>query len=467
MKIRLFTLVLLFIVQNIFAQIEGTWKGDLLIQGVNLPLIIEIKTAENGYQSTLYSPKQSSQGIPTSKTTFENSELVFESSLIQAHYKGLLKNDKIEGIFTQNGMELPLILERTEAVKIQEERNIPNLGNRAIDTEKLSKYIDYFAKEQKAIGSISIVRNGKKIYRKDFGQNQLPIKNYDQNTAYQVGSITKLFLATMIMQDVEKGKLSLDDKLSKFYPNLPNADKITIKNMLNHSSGLGDYVLDGQWLMNETVSENAILDTIAKQGVLFEPNEKVKYSNSAYYLLCKIVERSNKKPFNVLLKDRITKKLKMKNTFSVLDKPKNIFASYRFVDDKYVLVEDFNFINSLGAGDITATTSDLNLFIQALFDGKLLKKETVNAMLPTDDKVFGLCIMRIPFYNQIFYGHGGTTLGTDASVAYNPTDDITFSLCINSRGLHSTNEFTIGILSVIYDETFEFGAKKQKPQFSY
>lgn len=455
MKIRFFTFILLFAVQHIFAQIEGTWKGDLSVQGIKLPLVIEIESVENGYKSTLYSPKQSPQGFPTTKFTFENSELYFENELLQAQYKGTLKGGKITGTFTQGGMNMPLILEKSEKTTAQI-HSVPNIGNREINTEKLTRYIDYFVKKHHGIGSVSISRNGKQIYQKSFGQSQLPHQNYNENTGYQIGSITKLFLATMIMQDVENGKLNLSDKLSKFFPNLPNADKITLKNMLNHTSGLGDYVGEtGKWLMNEPVSEKMVLDSIAKQGVLFEPNEKAKYSNSAYYLMCKILEKSHKKPFNVLLKERITKKLGLKNTFSALDHPKNIFASYQFVDGKHVLVKDFNFVNALGAGDITSTTDELNVFIQALFSGKLLKKETVQMMLPVDT-VYGLCVRKVPFYNQTYYGHGGTTLGTDALMAYNPTDDIAISVCVNGRGLYSSNEFNIGILSIIYDEPFEF-----------
>lgn len=455
MKIRFFTFILLFAVQHIFAQIEGTWKGDLSVQGIKLPLVIEIESVENGYKSTLYSPKQSSQGFPTTKITFENSELYFENELLQAQYKGTLKDGKITGTFTQGGVNLPLILEKNEKTAALP-HTVPNIGNREINTEKLTRYIDYFVKKHHGIGSVSISRNGKQIYQKSFGQSQLPHQNYNENTGYQIGSITKLFLATMIMQDVENGKLNLSDKLSKFYPHLPNADKITLKNMLNHTSGLGDYVgKTGKWLMNEPVSEKMVLDSIAKQGVLFEPNENTNYSNSAYYLLCKILEKSHKKPFNVLLKERITKKLGLKNTFSVLDYPKNIFASYQFVDGKHVLVKDFNFVNALGAGDITSTTDELNVFIQALFSGKLLKKETVQMMLPVDT-VYGLCVRKVPFYNQTYYGHGGTTLGTDALMAYNPIDDIAISVCVNGRGLYSSNEFNIGILNIIYDEPFEF-----------
>lgn len=146
MKIRFFTFILLFAVQHIFAQIEGTWKGDLSVQGIKLPLVIEIESVENGYKSTLYSPKQSSQGFPTTKFTFENSELFFENELLQAQYKGTLKDGKITGTFTQGGMNMPLILEKSEKTTAQI-HSVPNIGNREINTEKLTRYIDYFVKK--------------------------------------------------------------------------------------------------------------------------------------------------------------------------------------------------------------------------------------------------------------------------------------------------------------------------------
>lgn len=457
MKTKLFTVSLFLLVQHFFTQIVGTWKGNLSIQGVELPLVIKIRQQENQYYSVLFSPKQSDKEIAIDKTEFQNSELFFEIKLIQVQYRGILKNGKIEGTFTQNGYRLPLILELSDAEEKKSISTVQRISNRSVDTEKLSRYIDFFTQKQKGIGSISIFKNGKEIYSKNFGQYMLPIKKYDENTGYQVGSVTKLFLSTMIMQEVEKGKLSLSDKLSKFYPNLPNAEKITLENMLNHTSGLGDYVgKTAEWLTKETIKERVVLDTITKQGVLFQPNEKVKYSNSAYYLLCKILEKINKKPFNVLLKERITKKLGLKHTFSVLDNPKNIFTSYQLVDGKRVQIKEFNFNNVLGAGDITSTAQDLNLFVQALFSGKLVKKETLEIMHPKNGKTFGLGMMHIPFYNISYYGHGGTTLGTDSTMAYNLEDDIAISVIINGRGLDSSKEFNNNILKIIYNEVFEF-----------
>lgn len=454
LKRFLLFLVTLCFTQGVFGQIVGRWKGDLDIQGVKLPLVFEIKATENGYNTTAYSPKQTTMSIPTSKTVFENNALTVEISALQASFKGVLKDGKITGTFTQ-GKEFPLVLEKTnEEIKAVERPVIADLGNRTINTQKLSAYLDYLVEKQKIAGSISIFRKGKEVYKKHFGQELLPTKNHNEQTAYQIGSITKLFMATMLMQEVEKGTLKLDDKLAKFFPKMPNAQNITLQQMLNHTSGLKDYVT-GEWLTEKAFAPQVIYDTIVKQGVDFQPGEKQKYSNSAYYLLCKILEQTTQKPFNVLLRERIAKPLNLDNTFSALDQPKNIFAAYNLSQKKTQEVKDFNFINALGAGDITATTTDLNRFVEALFKGKLLKKETLQQMLP-EEKTWGLCVMKAPFYNKTSYGHGGTTLGTDALMTYNPEDDLSISLCVNARGMFSNNEITIGILNILYELPFDF-----------
>lgn len=454
LKRLLLLVVALCFTQGVFGQIVGRWKGDLDIQGTKLPLVFEIKATENGYNTTAYSPKQTSMGIPTSKTVFENNALTVEISALQASFKGVLKDGKITGTFTQ-GKEFPLVLEKTnEEIKAVEDPVIADLGNRAINTQKLSAYLDYLVEKQKIAGSISIFRKGKEVYKKHFGQELLPTKNYNEQTAYQIGSITKLFMATMLMQEVEKGTLKLDDKLAKFFPKMPNAQNITLQQMLNHTSGLKDYVT-GEWLTEKAFAPQVIYDTIVKQGVDFQPGEKQKYSNSAYYLLCKILEQTTQQPFNVLLRERIAKPLNLDNTFSALDQPKNIFAAYNLSQKKTQEVKDFNFVNVVGVGDITATTTDLNRFVEALFKGKLLKKETLQQMMPVE-KTWGLCVMKAPFYNKTSYGHGGTTLGTDALMTYNPEDDLSISFCINARGLFSNNEITIGILNILYELPFDF-----------
>lgn len=104
-----FVLAVLLFASLFQAQtIEGSWKGELEFQGMKLPLIINIKKNGSLYSSTMDSPKQGAKDIPVDKTDFVNNELSFEQKMLGATYKGKLTNGKIEGIFSQNGMQLPL-----------------------------------------------------------------------------------------------------------------------------------------------------------------------------------------------------------------------------------------------------------------------------------------------------------------------------------------------------------------------
>ncbi|AYN01905.1 serine hydrolase domain-containing protein [Chryseobacterium sp. 3008163] len=455
MKTKLL-LVLILLAQTFYGQeITGSWKGELDLGGMTLPLILDITKENNTYVSTAKSPKQGNQIINVDKTEFINNELVFEMKALNASYKGQFKADHFEGTFSQNSKSFPLSLYKNDgkekpAPKVLISKDIKKAG---INTAKIDDFLNYITQNKEGIGSITLFKDGKEIYQKNFGQDQLSNVKWDSNTGYQIGSVSKLFTAIMLMQLEEKGKLNLNDKLSKYYPDAPNANKITLEHIMNHTSGLGDYA--GGWLFGKSVGDKAILDTIRKHGVEFQPGEKERYSNSGYYLLSRILEDVSKKPYNVLLKENITSKANMKNTFSVLDNQKNIFKSYENTTGKWMEVEDFDFRNCIGLGDITSTTHDLSLFINALFDYKFVKKETLDRMLPKGEKPFGLGIMKAPFYNKVSYGHGGDTAGTHTLVSYSPTENYSIATVINGEKL-SHGKIFLGIVSLIYDQEYEY-----------
>src|SRR5690606_41189262 len=111
----------------------------------------------------------------------------------------------------------------------------------------------------------------------------------------------------------------------KFYSQIPNSDKITIKNLLEHSSGLGDFTMKNDsitWL-TEKVSENEIFEEIIKQDGSFQPNEKVDYSNSGYFLLTKIVEKLYKKDYAIIVAEKIAKPLNLDNFSSITPKTRS------------------------------------------------------------------------------------------------------------------------------------------------
>ena len=470
MKTKLL-LLLILLAQTFYAQdLTGSWKGELDLGGMQLPLILDIKKENNAYISTAKSPKQGDKIITVDKTEFNNNELIFEMNELDASYKGQFLKDHFEGTFTQKGRSFPLDLFKSngdEKPNPKDER-VKDIGNREIDNKKLDDFLDYITKNKQGIGSISIFRKGKEVYQKDFGQNQLPNVKWNSETGYQIGSVSKLITATMLMQLAEKGKLNIQDKLSKYYPEAPNADKITIESLLNHTSGLGDYVGENyQWIFKKSVGDKAILDTIKAQGVEFQPGEKTRYSNSGYYLLSRILEKIYKKPYNVILKENILSKANLKNTFSVLDNPKNVFKSYKIEDGKWIEVEDFDFRNCIGLGDIVSTPNDMNLFINALFNGKFVKKETLEKMLPKpgSNLDFGLGMMAVPFYNQVSFGHGGDTAGTHSVMSYSKKEDYSISIVINGEE-YPHNALYVGILNIFFNEDFDYPKFENKSEMA-
>lgn len=456
MKLKFFIISIFFLFQNIFAQeIVGSWKGDLEIQGMKLPLILHIKKEKTGYSSTLDSPNQSSFGILVDKTTFTENVLTIEVAKLNLKYSGTLKNQIISGLFSQNNFQTDLVLKPfdKDSKKMVTVKELPKDLTKNLDN--IEKLLSYYEANQYDAGSISIFKNGKEIFFRNFGEKNLPNSN-SKNRFLQIGSITKTYTSVMLNQLVQENKLSLSEKLSKFYPKIPNADKINIRQMLNHTSGLGDYVEKGDdyyWL-KKPATEAQIFENMESQTSLFEPGTSSSYSNTAYYLLTKIIENVTGKSYAQNLQERILTPLKLKETFSASQNPKNVFPPYKY-EGNWKIVDDFDFNNVIGVGDIAANPTDVNTFINALFDGKLVSQNTLGNMVPEKNQKFGLGILVVPFYNKYFYGHSGGTYGTNSLMIYNPEDKISISYSLNASRIDS-NTFVIGILSLLYGMDYEF-----------
>lgn len=182
-----------------------------------------------------------------------------------------------------------------------------------IDIQKIDSFVSHIEDNNRGIGSVSIFKDGKEIYNRSFGQDKLENVDYNAETKYQIGSITKIFTANLLFELIENNKLHLDDKLSMFYPEIPNSDIITIKNLLEHSSGLGNFAVKNDsvnWL-TEKVDEIDIIEEIRRQGVSFQPGEKVKYSNSGYFFLARIAEKLFKQDYASIVEERIAKPLNL------------------------------------------------------------------------------------------------------------------------------------------------------------
>jgi len=186
-----------------------------------------------------------------------------------------------------------------------------------LDKAKLDQLFDRLAEKNKAMGSLTIAKDGKVLYTRAIGYSRInPKKPLTAANRFRIGSITKMFTAAMILQLVEEGKLKLTDTLDKFFPQIPNAKKITIVQILSHRSGIPNVRRDRSSgkTASDPMTKDEMLALIAKGTPDFEPDTKHSYSNSDYFLLGLILEKLTGKPYGEALEERITSKIRLADT---------------------------------------------------------------------------------------------------------------------------------------------------------
>lgn len=162
--------------------------------------------------------------------------------------------------------------------------------------------------------ALSVETDGKVRYKKGFGLDNTGGKKLGPATNFRMASVSKQFTAMCIVLLEKEGKLSFDDPISKFFPELPAAvgNKILLRHLITHTSGIIDYenLMDDD--AKEQILDAGVLDLLVKQDTTyFTPGSKFRYSNSAYALMALITERVSGKSFPQFMKDNIFKPLKM------------------------------------------------------------------------------------------------------------------------------------------------------------
>jgi len=262
------------------------------------------------------------------------------------------------------------------------------------DNKDLAAAIDKVAAAAVASGEspgleVAVIKNGKPVVVKGYGsanlEQHVPVTN---NSVFRVGSVTKQFTAVALLLLAEEGKLSVRDKLSKYYPNFPRANDITLDEMLHHTSGIYNYTSAPNFAVDGMIhrSTDEMVEFIGKLPKTqdFEPGTNWSYSNSAYFILGGVVEKAAGEPLAKVFKTRLFGPLGM--THSALDDETEI------VDGRargYSGAGPGKFTNAPfismsipgGAGSIRSTASDLAKWNAALYGGKILKPASLTAML--------------------------------------------------------------------------------------
>jgi CubicO group peptidase (beta-lactamase class C family) len=326
---------------------------------------------------------------------------------------------------------------------------------------RLDSFMNHVSQHNKMMGSVAISKGGKVVFNKAIGEERITngkAVHATTATRYRVGSVTKMFTAVLVFQQIEAGKLTLDSKLETWFPGVPNAGKITIGNLLNHHSGLFNVTNDPTYVDWNTkpVSREDMVKKLEALKIEFEPGKEGEYSNSNYILLGFILEKITGKPYADLLKENITGKLGLKNTsFAGQPDPKKHDAmSYSYDSKKWVEREVTDMSIPQGAGAVVSTPADLVKFETGVFTGKLVSKNSLNQMMDLKDG-YGMGLFRFPWTDRWAWGHTGGIDGFSSMLSYFPDDSVCIALTSNGVNF-PVNDVMIGLLSIYYDMPYMF-----------
>jgi D-alanyl-D-alanine carboxypeptidase len=292
-------------------------------------------------------------------------------------------------------------------------------------------------------------------------ENKTPI---DTQTIFRAASITKQFTAVSILLLVEQGTLSLNDKLSNYFPELPNAEKITIRNLLDHTSGMWEQTKDEEFPfpVNQEVPVDVHLAYIQKNKPYFEPGEKWNYCNNGYLVLGLIIEKVAGIPLESYMQKQIFAPLGMKNSglYGNNAEYKHGATGYGMRDGKPYRELDTNMFTYKGAAALYTTVDDLLLWNEALHNGKIISSESyqqlitphkfTNGFVPFVGYGFGVGVEDIGGKHTL--GHPGRMYGFQSDILRIPDDKINviFLANVNNGQLPAEGRIAAKIIETMY-----------------
>lgn len=302
--------------------------------------------------------------------------------------------------------------------------------------KKVDRIIQTEFNEKDGPGGVFLIsKKGKPIYEKAFGLSNLELNvKLEPNNVFQIGSMTKQFTAVAILLLEQDGKINTADYISKYIPDYPNGNKISIHNLLTHTSGIKDFTKTKglSEIAQKEMTPKMMVDFFKNEPVGFQPGEKFEYNNSGYVVLGYIIELVSGKTYEDFIKLNIFDKIGMSNSYYATDRKviKNRAYGYHQKSYGYVNKSVISFSVPYASGSLMSTLEDMLKWQNSLNKNLLLnQKETAKAFtkykLNNGEEFeygYGWHLKNI---NGIpTREHGGSIFGFKSMGVYIPSEDI-------------------------------------------
>ncbi|HEY3927036.1 MAG TPA: serine hydrolase [Candidatus Koribacter sp.] len=328
----------------------------------------------------------------------------------------------------------------------------------AQNTQRMDEIVRSYTDTHKFMGSVLVAKDDHVIFQKSYGYANLEWQtpNVDDGK-YRLGSITKQFTAVCILLLEEQGKLSTSDPVNKYYAEAPASwDKITLRNLLTHTSGIHSFTSLPKYSELEPLptTPEKELALIRDLPLDFEPGTKWDYSNTNFILLGYIVEKVSGMSFTDFLQQNVLAKLGMTNSGMDTRDPILEHRVYGYTPGPKG-IQNAGYIDMSvphGAGAMYSTTGDLLKWTQGLFGGHLLQPTSLTKMTTPflNDYAFGLNVMTTKSGHKVIQ-HGGGIEGFNTELAYYPDDHLTVVALANLNG-SAVGEIAHDLAAVYFNE---------------
>ncbi len=329
---------------------------------------------------------------------------------------------------------------------------------------KMDEYLNAANSVYKFNGSALVAQHGKIILEKGYGYKDADTKVLnDSNGIFQIGSITKQFTATVILKLQEEGKLSINDKLDKYFPQFIYGNDITIEHLLTHTSGIYNYTNDidenDSAIVSNPVSKYVVLDIIFNKPLDFPPGTQFRYSNSGYYLLGLIIEKVTGQPYETVVRKMIFDPLQMQHSgfdfIHLTDSNKTV--GYRALNaNEHIVAQRWDSTVTYSAGAIYSTCSDLYKWANTIAKRQILSLTSWQQAFTPHLQHYGYGLFIDSSFGKQSIRHSGGLPGFVSYFTYYPSEDLTIIL-LNNKGYYGEGlaGISTGLAAIMFHQPYQ------------